>query len=51
MVKTERVVLLAATVIILVTSLSVVGLSRAQEDAHTRGYYDAIRDYHGKGYD
>jgi hypothetical protein len=51
MVKTERVVLLAATVIILVTGLSVVGLSRAQEDAHTRGYYDAIRDYHGKGYD
>lgn len=38
----------------LVTGLSVAGLSRAEEDAYSRGYSDAVADghyEHGHGYD
>jgi hypothetical protein len=52
MVRTERIILLAVTVIVLVTGLSVAGIARADEAAYTRGFGDAVRDYgRGHGYD
>ena len=50
----KTIVLLGISILTLVTGLSVAGLSRAEEDAYSRGYSDAVADAHyehGHGYD
>ena len=50
----KTIVLLGIAILTLITGLSVAGLSRAEEDAYSRGYSDAVADAHyehGHGYD
>ena len=50
----KTIVLLGISILTLVTGLSVAGLSRAEEDAYSRGYSDAVADAHyehGHGHD